>query len=69
VPTLVIGGELDRLVDVRVAERVAAVIPDSRLVMLDGVGHVAQMEVPRSVADAVLALLDEVKNRRRRVAP
>jgi hypothetical protein len=28
--------------------------------MLDGVGHVAQMEVPRTVARAVLGLLDEV---------
>ncbi|MEV0729413.1 alpha/beta hydrolase [Polymorphospora sp. NPDC050346] len=58
-PTLVIGGRQDRLVDVRVAPQVAGVIPDSRLLMLDGVGHVAQMEVPRTVARAVLALLDE----------
>jgi pimeloyl-ACP methyl ester carboxylesterase len=35
------------------------VIPDSRLLMLDGVGHVAHMEVPRLVARAVVALLDE----------
>jgi pimeloyl-ACP methyl ester carboxylesterase len=59
-PTLVIGGRLDRLVDIRVAPNVARVIPDSRLLMLDGVGHVAQMEVPRLVARAALALLDEV---------
>ena len=44
----------DRLVDVRVAPQVAGTIPDSRLLMLDGVGHVAQMEVPRIVARAVL---------------
>jgi pimeloyl-ACP methyl ester carboxylesterase len=57
-PTLVVGGRLDRLVDIRVAPNVGRVIPDSRLLMLDGVGHVAQMEVPRIVARAVLALLD-----------
>ncbi|HEY3006943.1 MAG TPA: alpha/beta hydrolase [Micromonosporaceae bacterium] len=58
-PTLVIGGHQDRLVDVRVAPQVARAVPDSRLLMLDGVGHVAQMEVPRKVARAVVALLDE----------
>lgn len=59
VPTLVIGGREDRLVDIRVSPRVARLIPDSRLLLLGGVGHVAQMEVPRVVARAVAALLDE----------
>ena len=59
-PTLVIGGRQDMLVDVRVAGQVARTIPDSRLLMLDGVGHVAQMEVPHVVARAVLGMLEEV---------
>lgn len=58
-PTLVIGGRRDRLVDVRVAPQAARVIPDSRLIVFEDVGHVAQMEVPRLVARAVIALLDE----------
>ncbi|MFI6822177.1 alpha/beta fold hydrolase [Micromonospora sp. NPDC050187] len=58
-PTLVIGGRRDRLVDVRVAPQTARMIPDSRLLMLDA-GHVAQMELPRTVARAVLGLLDDV---------
>ncbi|MDG4806332.1 alpha/beta hydrolase [Micromonospora sp. WMMD1120] len=58
-PTLVVGGRQDRLVDVRVAPQTARVIPDSRLLMLDGVGHVAQLEVPRLVARAVVGLLAE----------
>jgi pimeloyl-ACP methyl ester carboxylesterase len=58
-PTLVIGGRQDRLVDIRVPPAVAKAIPDSRLLILDGVGHVAQMEVPRIVARGVTALLDE----------
>jgi pimeloyl-ACP methyl ester carboxylesterase len=65
VPTLVVGGRRDRLVDVRVAPQVARVIPDSRLLMLDSVGHVAQMEEPAAVARAVLDLLDEVGDRAR----
>jgi pimeloyl-ACP methyl ester carboxylesterase len=60
-PTLVVGGRMDRLVDTRVAAQVARTIPDSRLLMLDGVGHVAQMEVPELVARSVIALLDEVR--------
>ncbi|MEU5564006.1 alpha/beta fold hydrolase [Micromonospora musae] len=58
-PTLVVGGGRDRLVDVRVAPQAARVIPDSRLLMLGGVGHVAQLEEPRLVARAVLGLLTE----------
>jgi pimeloyl-ACP methyl ester carboxylesterase len=60
-PTLVIGGRQDRLVDIRVAPQTAWAIPDSRLLMLDGVGHVAQMETPRLVARAVVALLADIR--------
>jgi pimeloyl-ACP methyl ester carboxylesterase len=61
VPTLVIGGELDRFVDVRVAPQAASVIPNAQLLMLPGVGHVAQMETPAIVARAIIGLLDEVR--------
>ncbi|AGL14372.1 alpha/beta fold hydrolase [Actinoplanes sp. N902-109] len=60
VPTLVIGGLRDSLVDPRVPAQVARVIPDSRLLVLPGVGHVAQMEVPRLVARAVVGLLTDI---------
>ncbi|MFD6753332.1 MULTISPECIES: alpha/beta fold hydrolase [Micromonospora] len=65
-PTLVVGGRRDRLVDVRVAPQTARMIPDSRLLMLDGVGHVAQLEVPRLVARAVVGLLTETGDARNR---
>jgi len=61
-PTLIITGRQDRLVDVRVAPAVARLIPDSRLLVLDRVGHVAQMERPRMVARAVAGMLDEVRD-------
>lgn len=60
-PSLVVAGRQDRLVDVRVAPQVARMIPDSRLLMLAGVGHVAQMESPRTVARAFLGMLDETR--------
>jgi pimeloyl-ACP methyl ester carboxylesterase len=60
-PTLVIGGERDRLVDVRVAPQAARHIRDARLMILPGVGHVAQMEAPGLVARAIVGMLDEIR--------
>ncbi|WP_033342901.1 alpha/beta fold hydrolase [Catenuloplanes japonicus] len=59
VPTLVIGGDRDRLVDTRVPAQVARAIPDARLLMLEGVGHVPMMEMPETCARAILGLMDE----------
>jgi pimeloyl-ACP methyl ester carboxylesterase len=61
VPTLVISGRQDRMVDIRVAPGVAKTVADGRLLMLEGVGHVAQMEVPRTVARAVLGMVEEMR--------
>ncbi len=58
-PTLVIWGNQDRVVDSSLADRVARVIPDSRLLVLEQVGHVAQLEKPETVARAVLGMLTE----------
>ena len=62
-PTLVIGGLTDKLVDPRVPVQVAKAVPDSRLLILPGVGHVAQMEVPRLVARAIVGMLEEQPRR------
>ncbi|MGA8113381.1 MAG: alpha/beta hydrolase, partial [Actinocatenispora sp.] len=53
-PTLVVWGRQDRLVPVRLAARLAATVPDSRLLVVEDAGHVAQLESPRTVARAVL---------------
>jgi len=58
-PTLIIWGDQDKLVNVRNALRLAAVMPDARLLVLPGVGHTPQLEDPISSARATLALLDE----------
>ncbi|WP_073258739.1 alpha/beta fold hydrolase [Cryptosporangium aurantiacum] len=57
-PTLVIWGHKDRMVDVKLASRTAKAIPNSRLLVLRGVGHTAQLESPRIVARAVLPLIE-----------
>jgi pimeloyl-ACP methyl ester carboxylesterase len=59
VPTLVIAGTQDRLVPPAVAERAAQTIPHARFLMLDGVGHVPQMERPQIVGEAFLDLIEE----------
>ncbi|TFV83229.1 alpha/beta hydrolase [Blastococcus sp. CT_GayMR16] len=57
-PTLVIWGGKDRLVDPALAPRLADVVPDSRLLVLDGVGHVAMLEAPEPTARAVLGMVE-----------
>jgi pimeloyl-ACP methyl ester carboxylesterase len=60
VPALVLWGSKDRLVNPRLAARTARTFPDGRLVMLDGVGHIAQIETPDRVAAAVGAFWESL---------
>ena len=62
-PTLLVWGDRDRLVDVSLAPRAAQTFPDARLLVLPGVGHVAQMERPDLVARAFVGLLEELAAR------
>ena len=53
-PTLVIGGKEDKIVTGQASEEIAERIPDSRLVMYDGLGHGLYEEAPdffRHVSD------------------
>nr|MBA3905984.1 alpha/beta hydrolase [Pseudonocardiales bacterium] len=59
VPTLVIWGDRDRLVAPRLAMRTAEVV-GGKLLMLGGVGHVAQIEAPEAVAAGVAGMWDAV---------
>jgi pimeloyl-ACP methyl ester carboxylesterase len=52
-PTLVIFGELDRLVPPRLGVRLAECLPNAELIVLPGVGHVPQFEA----TDETLAIL------------
>lgn len=58
VPTLLVYGLQDRLVDPRSAARAAKAFPGSRLVVVPDSGHVTQMEHPELVAREVRRLLD-----------
>jgi pimeloyl-ACP methyl ester carboxylesterase len=60
VPTLVVWGDRDRLVSPRLAPRTASAIRGSRLLVLPGIGHVAQIEAPEAVGRAVAGMWDAV---------
>jgi pimeloyl-ACP methyl ester carboxylesterase len=59
-PGLLMHGSRDRLVPVSVGHDVARWRPDWRLTVLDGVGHVPQLEVPARWLAALTSWLDEV---------
>ncbi|MGW4749394.1 alpha/beta fold hydrolase [Streptomyces sp. NPDC004290] len=56
-PTLLVYGGRDRLVSYRMARRAAAAFRGSRLLTLPEAGHVAMMEYPETVAQAVRELI------------
>ncbi len=61
VPTLLIYGRQDRVVSFTTAAKAASAFPNSHLLVLDHVGHVAQIEDPTAVADAVRVHIDQAE--------
>lgn len=53
VPTLLIWGELDARSPLSVARRFEQAIPDAKLVVIPGAGHVSNLEQPEQFNDAV----------------
>lgn len=58
-PTLIIWGDQDRLIDVSNATRFHQDIPGSRLLVIKGSGHVPMEESPKEVIGAVMDFLSE----------
>ncbi|MGH3097777.1 MAG: alpha/beta fold hydrolase [Streptosporangiales bacterium] len=56
-PTLIVYGAADPMVDARHAARAARAFRGSRVLVLGGVGHLAQLEEPRVVANAFRTLV------------
>lgn len=63
VPALLIWGRYDRLVNVENAAVFNALIPDSRLVILNGAGHVPMLENPKISAENMKAFALECSSR------
>ena len=60
VPTLVVVGEEDKLSSPEVAESMRAAIPDCRLSVLPGAGHLSNIEAPEAFNEALSGLLSEL---------
>ena len=58
--TLIVGGN-DRMIPPADAERLRTILPQARIVRLDGLGHLAHEEQPRTVAELVTAAYDETR--------
>ncbi|MCZ2816470.1 alpha/beta fold hydrolase [Modestobacter sp. VKM Ac-2984] len=58
-PSLVVWGDRDKLVDPQLAPRLAEVLPDARLQVQAGIGHLAMLEAPEPTARAVLGLAED----------
>ncbi|MCB0925369.1 MAG: alpha/beta hydrolase [Mycobacterium sp.] len=59
IPTLIACGDHDLLTPVKHSEEMAAALPDCELVILRGAGHVAMMEQPDVVNDALVRLVEK----------
>ncbi|HEY1277011.1 MAG TPA: alpha/beta fold hydrolase [Thermoleophilaceae bacterium] len=53
VPTLLVWGELDARAPLRIARQFERAIPDTRLVVIPGAGHVSNLERPEAFNEAV----------------
>ncbi len=62
-PTLIVWGRHDRLIDVSCTEVMAAAIPDNKVVVLDDVGHVPMIESPAETARHHIALITDLQRR------
>lgn len=60
VPTLVVWGREDRWIPVDRAERLHALVPGSHLEIVDGAGHLVQLDQPVALATVLTRWLDGV---------
>jgi pimeloyl-ACP methyl ester carboxylesterase len=58
-PTLLIAGDRDDITPVAAEKRLATAIPNARLVVLEGVGHLIHYEKPAQAAQSITSFLAE----------
>lgn len=59
-PTLVVWGDQDRILDPSGAEVLERILPRPSVVLLEGVGHAPMLEEPKKTAEACLEFVDTV---------
>jgi pimeloyl-ACP methyl ester carboxylesterase len=63
VPTLIIWGRHDKLIDVSCTEEMAAGIPDNKVVIFEDVGHVPMIECPGETARHHISLITGLESK------
>ena len=63
VPTLIIGGAQDKGAPPEILSETADAIPNARHVVVDGAGHIANIENPDAVNAALIEFLNEVQEK------
>ncbi|KUI30187.1 alpha/beta hydrolase [Mycobacterium sp. IS-1742] len=58
VPTLIACGDRDLLTPMEYSQEMAAALPKSELVIVDGAGHLVQLEQPEEIDDALVRLVE-----------
>ncbi|MBU2408041.1 MAG: alpha/beta hydrolase [Gammaproteobacteria bacterium] len=66
VPALVLCGREDQVTPVALSKEMAGLLPDAELVIVERSGHMATLEQPEAVVEAVVRWLDVVDGRLRR---
>ncbi len=56
-PTLIIWGEEDRVIPLKIGKMLAEAIPDSRLVVLPEIGHAPHEEAPEKTVPLIVEFL------------
>ncbi len=64
VPTLVVSGSADRLTPVKYGNYLAESIPNARLVVIEGGGHMMALEQPTKLAQVCSQFLSELEKKR-----
>ena len=60
VPTLVIAGDQDQIIEVEDARQMAMAVPNSRFHLISGAGHMPMMEKPKDVAEGLDWLISKM---------
>jgi abhydrolase domain-containing protein 6 len=62
VPTLIMWGDADRILDVRNAQMFSAELPKSETIIYQGVGHMPMLEVPNQSATDIVRFIQSHRN-------
>ena len=61
-PVVVIWGDRDTITPLEQGQRLAGLAPGAQLLVLDGVGHIPQIEAPQRFNDLLLKVVDRLRS-------